>query len=429
MRSWWIRGVSILTVLALGQMGFHHSDAAPASCRIIEGVGISVLQVGIPIAAALLITGPPVRQQAANGRVVYALRPPLFQMVADRGIIERVSTRSPECRTAGGAGPGLAVDEIRRLYATSPMSVLRPTPEGDLLSYPFAGVAFLLSRDRVEVVEVFRADSLGLAPAAPAAGPSPPTVSAPTGPPTATSTATPLPGPWNVRSTATRVEDSVLVVTGVVENRDRARNAYAEVRLLAPTGQVIAQGESPLMPSPVPVGGTATFEARIAVDQLVRRYSVFIRPFGAPSVTLAQASGEIKDLQQFAAMVARQLMAEVRAAAALPDRSGFVVVVTNGSPLAVESATVTVQMTVTCRVAWLEERVLVAAAPPPPPTPAPTPGPTPRTIQETWTGTAAVRSIGPRSSSETPILLSGGVCLAFSTWTASTRISDVRVAQ
>lgn len=400
----WQRIAWLLTVLLLAGPGPRPAAAAPTACRINEGSGIAGVQVGMPVAAALSITGAPVRQQTSGSKVIYTLRPPLHQMVADRGVVERVSTRSAQCRTVHGVGPGTGADAVRSPYSTSPISVFRRTPEGDLLSYPFAGIAFLLREDRVEAVEVFGADSLGLAPPAPAI--TPPPAAAPGASPAATT----APGSWSVRSTATRVEGSTLVVTGVVENRDRALNAYAEVRLLGPTGQTVGQGESPLQPNPIPVGRTATFEVRVAVDEVVRRYAVFIRPFGAPSAVLAQATGEIKDLHQFAAMVARQLTAQVRATSPLPDRNGFVAVVTNGSPLSVESATVTVQMTVTCRVAWLQD-------------------PTPRTIQETWTGTATVRAIGPRASSEAPLALSGGVCLMFVTWTATTSISDVRIAQ
>jgi hypothetical protein len=150
---------------------------------------------------------------------------------------------------------------------------------------------------------------------------------------------------------------------------------------------------------------------------------------------LARATGEIKDLQQFAAMVTRTLQVDVRSTVPTAGPEGFVVVVNNGSALSIESVTVSVQMDVTCRVARGPGGALVAAsrgfvlaaAPPtapPPPTPRPTPS---RTIQETWTGTVTVRQIGPASSGQSPLQLSGGVCLTFLSWSATTQITDVRL--
>jgi hypothetical protein len=151
---------------------------------------------------------------------------------------------------------------------------------------------------------------------------------------------------------------------------------------------------------------------------------VAIRPTGAPAVTLAEARGEIRNLQQFAAMATQQITVEIRSTAAVPSRDTFVALVTNGSPVTVESATITVEMSVTCRVAG-RPGILVAA----PPTPLPTPAPTPRIIQEVWTGTASVTSIAARSTVRVAVRLSGGVCLAFTTWSARTRVTDVRIAQ
>jgi hypothetical protein len=421
MRIRWRWTAGLVTILLLVGPTPGPVPAASAGCRIVEGASIAGVQIGMAVSAALAITSAPLRQHPSDGRIVYTLRPPLHQMVVHRGVVERMSTRSPDCRTAHGVGPGTAAAEVRGPYSTSPISVLRRTPDGDLLSYPFAGVAFLLREDRVLAVEVFAAESLGQ-PSAPAVAPPRGTPGiAPAAVPTPTPAAATAPGSWSVRSLATRVEESALIVTGTVENRDRPLNAYAEVRLLDAAGQPVGGGESPLQPNPIPVGGTATFEVRIPVDQVVRRYVVFIRPFGSTSAVLTQATGEIKDLHQFAAMVARQVTAQIRATSALPDRSGFVVVVTNGSGLAIESATVSVQMTVTCRVAGRPDPLLIAG-------PFSSPPPTPRTLQETWTGTAVVRSIGPRASSEVPVQLSGGVCVAFTTWSASVRVTDVRIA-
>jgi hypothetical protein len=294
-------------------------------------------------------------------------------------------------------------------------------------------------------VEVYRAESLGPSGALPqppvtAASPSP-GAAAPGRP---SPTPTTAPGTWAIRSTSTRVEGGMLVVTGVVENKSRAQAVYAEVQLAGG-----GQGDAPLQPNPVPSGATATFEVRVAIDRLIQRYTVVIHPLGSPSVVLARATADIKDMQQFAAMVTRQLQVDVRATSPTPGPADFAVVVTNGSPLVVESVTVNVRLEVTCRIGRhpgvmvaAAGPVLIAAPPPTPaptpaptpvptprPTPPPTPAPTPRTIQETWIGTATVRQIGARSSAQAAVQLSGGVCLAFTSWSATTQMTDVRLPQ
>jgi hypothetical protein len=227
-----------------------------------------------------------------------------------------------------------------------------------------------------------------------------------------------------------------LVVSGTVENRSRAQSAYAEVQLAGG-----GQGDAPLQPNPVPAGGTATFEVRVPIDRLVQRYTVVIHPSGSPNVVLARATGEIKDTQQIAAMVTRTLQVDVRSTTPTAGPEGFAVVINNSSSLTIESVTVSVQLNVTCRIARGPGGVLVAAAtgvvpaapptspPTPPPTPRPTfaPSPSLRTIQETWAGTVTVRQIGPSSSGQAPLQLSGGVCLTFTSWSATTQITDVRL--
>lgn len=428
----------LLTLLALTSSPLP-SAGAPAPCAIVEGAGIAGVQIGMASAAALALTGPPVRQETTDTQVLFTLRPPWSQMVADRGMVETVSTTSSHCRTAGGVGPGSSLVQVRQAYAGTEVSTLTTAWDAQVLAYPFRGIAFRVQGDRVELVEVFRARRLppiGTARATPSPAPSP--GFSPTAPGAPTPTPTVAPGAWGVRSSETRVENGTLVISGVVQNRGRPLAAYADVRVLDDAGQQVGRAEAPLQPALVPAGGTAAFQVRISIDRVVRRYLVTIRPAGSPTIALVEASGEIRDQQQFAAMAARQVTVEIRSTAAVPTKDTFVVLVTNGSPLAVEAATVIVEMSVTCRVAGRPALLMaaaglpVAAAPPsptPPPTPPPTPAPTPRTIQEMWTGTVAVTSIAPRSTTQVAVPLSGGVCLAFTTWSARARVTDVRVAQ
>jgi hypothetical protein len=182
-----------------------------------------------------------------------------------------------------------------------------------------------------------------------------------------------------------------------------------------------------LRPSPAPQGSTATFEVRIGIEQIVRRYTVTLRPANNMRATLAEARGEFRDVQQFAGLASRQLSVAIQTTDPTPGPKTLVAVVTNNSPLNVSSVNVSAEINVTCRVA-AGPPVLVAG-PSPIPTPMPplrTPG---RTIQETWTGTATVTSIGPRSAAQAPLQLSGGVCLFFTSWTATARLQDVRVSE
>jgi hypothetical protein len=322
-------------------------------------------------------------------------------------------------------GPGSTLALVRDAYAGTGASVLQPGPFGDRLSYPFLGVAFLLRGRRVEAVEVFRAEGAQtrLVPVpSPAVTPTPRAAG-----PTPSPSPTPLPGAWSVRSVTARVEGATMVLGGVVDNRQRTLVAYAEAQLLDAAGRQVGEGNAPLHPSPTPAGASGSFEIRIPIEQVVSRYVVTIRPVGAPAVALAQAVGEIKDPQQLAAMVIRQVTAEVRTTAPVPSPDGFVVVVTNGSSLALERVAVSVQITAICRVATQDAATVAARGPLGPAAgPAPTPG---RQIQETWTGAVVATRLSPRSSAQVPVALSGGVCLTFLTWTASTRITDLRVAE
>jgi hypothetical protein len=439
-----------------------------SGCIIVEGRGIGAVQIGMSISAALSVAGPPVRQQPSGSTVTYTVRAPWAQIVADYGFVQRVTTVAATCRTARGVGPGSTLAQARDAYRDVQVSSFAQAQGGDLLSYPYVGVAFLVRGDRVDGVEVFRAEG------APIVRPAPATVAPPPAPPRAPGagvqpagpavpTPTTAPGAWSVRSTTARVDDETLVVSGAVENKGAALAASVEVRLFTPAGQSAGRGEGRVQPSPVQTGGTGSFEVRIAIEQLIRRYTVTIRSAGGPPATLAEATAEIRNVQQFASIAAKRLSAVIQTTGGTPAPNNLVAVVTNASALPVGSATVTVEVRATCRVAHLPDRMLVAAAgppTPPPPTPLPTfrplPSPTPqpplptqppqtpqptpqpspspavppgRTVEETWTGTAVVTQIGPRSSAQAPVQLTGGVCLFFTSWSATARISNVRIAE
>jgi hypothetical protein len=377
-------------------------------CAIIEGSAIGAVRIGMPVAAALAATGPAAGQQASGTAVVFLLRGAWSRMTAEYGQVTRVMTSAPQCRTPRGLGPGTAAGALRTAYPGASVSAVTPLPDGELLSYPFVGIAFVVRGGRIESVEVFRAE--GAAPGARSLPPAP--IPPGTGGP---ASAAPAAGPgspavWAIRSTAAQVQDTLLVITGTIENHGVAASAYAEIQAFNAIGRVVARGDAPLVPTPVPARGVATFELRLPIDDVVRRYTVTLRPARLLTVTLAEAAGELRNLQQFAALVSRKLRIGVEAATTPPGSDDFAVVVTNAGPLAVAAATIRVDLTVTCRLAQINF-------------------PIGRQITEQRAGSAVVQRIAPGGSARAALSLSAGVCPQFLTWSAVTRADDVRIGE
>ncbi len=402
---------TLVAALLVALIPVPRAGAGPA-CAIVEGSGINGVQIGASLEAALAVTGAPVRQQTRGTQVVYDLKAPWAQMVAEYGVVQRVATRTAQCRTSRGVGPGAPVASVRAAYADAPVSAVQPGPSGDILTYPLIGVAFALRGDRVDAVEVFRGEGrASTRPAAPQPAqaqaspkPAPPGAEAAASP---SPTPTTAPGAWSVRATSVRVEETDFIVSGTVENKGQALTAFAEVRAFSASGRRLGEGNSPLQPSPVPGGGVAAFEVRIPIDDIVKRYVVAIRPASARTTTLTEYSAEVKDPKIFAAIVARSVQVSVQPKSPNPTRAEFFVVVTNGSPFPLTSATVKVDITVTCRI--------TAQLPP-------------RFAQEVWSGTVTVEQLRPGASLQLPLSLSGGLCEGVAvSWSASPKVSDLKV--
>ena len=450
--SWGLIALLILSSLPGPTRG------APGGCPVMEGVGIGAVHLGMTVPAALAVVGCPAGSFTSGTEVVHELPAPWSGMVADYGFVQRIATRSPDCQTTRGIAVGATLAAVREAYAGATVVAMTPARNGSLLSFPFLGVRFQIRGNHVEAIDVFY--PIGVTRVQPPA-------TAPRPGPTPTTAA----GTWGVRTAAGRLEGTTLVVIGTVENRGQALAAYAEVRAFNETGRQIGQGDAPLRPTPVPSETTANFEVRLPVEGVVRRYLVTIRPAGSLSASLAQLAGELRDPQQFASAVAQQLQVVIQSTTPNPNPRGFVVQVANRSTLGVSSVKVDVEITATCRVPASTppstlSRILVAqllAAPasptpppptppspptpqpvptpqpsPAPPTPPPTPGgptpppavaPTPRTIQERWTGSAVLQQIRAGGSAQTPVQISGGVCLEFTSWSATTRIGEVKIAE
>jgi hypothetical protein len=399
----------MLMIALIAVLGTGPASGAPAACAVAEGSAIAGVQVGMPVAAALSVTGPATRQEANGNQVVYTLRAPWHQMVAVSGTVTRIATRAAECRTARGVGPGSTLLQIRQGYAGTEIATTTNIPDGQILSYPFLGIAFTVRNGRIDALEVFRADTLpGSAPArpspAPAAPPSPGASPRP-GAPAPSPTPTTAPGTWSVRSTSVRIDDNDLIVSGVVDNRSRGQNAYAEVVAFNPGGARVGDGNAPIQPSPVPAGGSGSFEVRMQITDVVGRYVVTIRAVGA-GTSLATSTAQIRSPSIFGPIVAKRIQVQVQATNPNPTRSDFVVNVTNGSALAVSRVAVAVDIRVICRL---------------------TIGGT--FVEEMWSGTVTSPQLRPGGSAQAPVTLTGGVCQGIaSQWTPAFRVTDVTIA-
>ncbi len=408
-----IRGVVVLLIagLAVGGPAMTGVGApAPAACGIVEGTGIGAVRIGMSSAAALSVAGPPQGQQTVGTQMIFALRAPWWWALTNHGIVERISTRAPDCRTTRGARVGSTFAAVRDAYAgTLPhVSVVTPADGGELLSYPLLGVAFRFRRDQVEAIEVFRAERLTAAPApaaTPVGGASPGATTTAAGGPTPTPTV--AAGSWGVRSTTARVDEGSLTVSGTIENRAAPRAVYVEVRAFNPAGREVGRNDGPVFPNPVLNGGSATFEVRVPIDDIARRYVVIVRQVGTLTGSLVEATAEVKDLQQFASVVAKQIQVQTQTQANPPTRDDFVVQVTNASALTVASVSISVEITATCRI----------------------PFPTPRTIQEIRSGSVVVSQLRPGASARATLPVSPGACIEFATWSATHRVGEIRIAE
>lgn len=345
------------------------------------------VRLGMAVQAALSVTGPPVSRQSNGSEAIYMLRAPLAQMVADYDMVQRVSTRSPDCRTTRGVSAGATLGAIRAAYSDATVSVSSPTPDGDLLTYPTVGIRFLIRDQRALVVEVLR-------PELPAArNRSAPVAAAPQ-----------VTGDWTVRSMSARVEDTppiTLVVEGKVENRGRPLSVYAEVHAFKQGGREAGEASLPVYPNPVPLGGTATFEVRVPIDDIVLRYTVTLRPMGAPTTSLAQSAANITDFKAFSPIVARQIQAAVETPTPFSaGRRDFTLVVTNGSALLVEAATVAFEIEAFCAQAG-----------------------------ELHSGTVNVGRLPPGAQARIPLVLKDGLCPAFGGWTTKTILESLKLAE
>lgn len=144
----------------------------------------------------------------------------------------------------------------------------------------------------------------------------------------------------------------------------------------------------------------------MTIDEIVRRYTVTLRPLRSLSATLAESSGVITDVQGFAAIVRRGVALAVQVNASPPTRADFVLVVTNGGALPIAEMTVAVEITGTCRV-----RIPAPVVP----------------FREILSASSTIEQLRPGASTRVNIQLSEGPCLQFTTWSAQQRIVELRV--
>jgi hypothetical protein len=387
--SWPIVLLSMLLAVMLpsGAVG-----GTVGACVIVEGTSIGGVRIGMPVSAALKITGPAIRRQSVGADTIFTLHAPWSQMSASYDAIEMISTSSPACTTASGIGAGSTAAAVREAYAGASASSSTPSQAGLRLSYPFLGVAVLLQGDRVGVVEVFRPDSPVGARWAPApARPTPPVAASPS---------------WIVRSLSWRLEDTTFAVAGLVENPGPPLSAFAEVNAFDTAGRLIGTSDGPLYPTPLSTGGTAGFEARLTIDDVVNRYTVTVRPVGSITTALAEQVVDVRDRQAFAPLVMRRLTVTIQFKT-MPTQ--FIVTVSNNSSATVAAATIAVDIAGTCLIQMVDQV---------------------RSLSYRGIGTVVVAQIQPGSSSQglmgLPPDVPGG-CQELATASMSTRVLNVRI--
>ncbi len=156
-----VAGILVLPALLAGPASAQPRSAPlvpPASCLISEGLSIGGLRVGMTAAQAFALTGPPTGRRLAGADVTYTLRPPWSHITVRSGTVRSVATQSPRCRNQRGLGPGSTLSEVQRRYPDEPSSLV-PAADGEVLRYPFLGIAFTLRKGRVVEVIVFRPDA------------------------------------------------------------------------------------------------------------------------------------------------------------------------------------------------------------------------------------------------------------------------------
>jgi hypothetical protein len=399
-----MRCLAIVVTTAITLATPHGARSAPAPCAITEGSGIAGVRLGMATAAALATTGGALGQAPDGGEIVYTLRPPLARMVVANGVVVRVSTQSPECATAAGVRPGAPRAALAAAYASAMASIVTPLADGEQVAYPFAGIRFAVRADRVYAVEVFSAESLPrtAAPASPSAPSSRTTQPGPTAPA----------GAWTIASASYGVDGTTLNVTGTAENRGPASNVFADVVAYDGSGSIVGRGSAPLMPSPVPTGGRARFEVGVPITDVVRRYTVDLRPAGSAGISLARYAAGIVSIAPFGALVVPHLKSDVR-----PTRvpSGtwedLALAVTNNSGYSIASVLVEVELRVVCRVDDLPGRRIL------------------HRLQHT--GRDRVGPVAPGATAQFALSIATDArsdCPVFVYWSATTRILTVDLA-
>ena len=378
--------------------------SAPIPCPVTEGVGVGAIRIGMPAAEALRLAGTPAGRitGARAAETVYLYATTLAQITVDSGVVSRVATRHPTCVTGQGVRIGDSEARVRLAYERAPGSLRGRAGVVTRYVFPFTGVEFVLTEGRVTLIEVFRPDAL------PARVTPPP----------------PAPGSESAvafRSLTGRVEGTTFVVSGSVSNAGAPLALFVQVVLLGPDGGRVGEGTTTLVPNPVGGGRAGSFDVRLPLDDVVRRFVVTVRPMNRPTVALAEATQDVKDAGAFTAVVLERLL-EVTVLGATAERgSGTFAAVTNRSSLKITGLVVEIEMRRTCTV--------LQPGNPLQPTPRPTPGTI--TFVDIRKGTIRVAELLPNTRVEVPIDLSAtGPCLGAGVdWQATWKVLSGKVEE
>ncbi len=374
-------------------------SAAPSPCLVQEGQAIGAVRIGMDQGEMLRLMGSPTGQ-VVGGRpleTIYLFAASVTQVTVVGGQVRRVATRDPSCATSQGVRIGDSEAKVRTAYERAIGSARAQSAGLIRLVFPFNGIEFIFTGGKVSLMEVFRAEALPVA--------------APLATPTAAAAAAGV----TIQSVTGRLEGTTFVVSGSISNSGDPIAVFTQIVLLGSDGRRLAESAGTVFPNPVSPSRVGNFQERIAVNDVVARFTVTVRAMDPPNRVLAETTQEVKDVAQFSGMLDRLI--EVTVLGPTAGRpSGTVLAVTNRSAFRISGLVLDLEMRGVCRN-------LVQ----PPGLPAPTPTFTQFTVNRK--ATAQVPVLAPNARVEVELGLGDrGPCVGMNAhWTVTWRVAAGRV--
>ncbi len=377
-------------------------SAAPSPCLVQEGQAIGAIRIGMDQAEMLRVMGSPTGQVVGGQplETIYLFAASVAQVTVVGGQVRRIATRDPSCATSQGVRIGDSEARVRAAYDRAIGSARAQTAGLIRLVFPFNGIEFIFTGGKVSLMEVFRAEALPLAA------------------PRATSTAAAAAAGVTIHSVTGQLEGTAFVVSGSISNSGDPIAVFAQIVLLGADGRRLAESAGTVLPNPVSPNRVGNFQERIAVNDVVARFTVTVRAMDPPNRVLAETTQEVKDVAQFSGMLDRLI--EVTVLSPTAGRpSGTVLAVTNRSAFRISGLVLALDMRGVCR----------NEVQPPVIPGLPTPAPTFTRFVVTRKATAQVPVLAPNARVEVELGLGDrGPCVGMNAqWTVTWRVTAGKV--